>query len=96
MSLQQSFGETNGGGVTTLTFLLQKIDQQIQLWYNEPDIVDGIILLLQKISKNKLARDTLFQIPKYGNIVQFFLQNVARLPANSHRYGSTFFLIRCF
>lgn len=85
LSLQKSFGQVDGGGVNVLTFLLQKIDQQMQLWYNESDIVDGIIHLLKAISKNKTARDAIFQIPKFSAIVQFFLRNVQRLPASSHR-----------
>ncbi|KAJ3359354.1 Exportin-4 [Kappamyces sp. JEL0680] len=82
-SIAHSFGK-QGSGNQILGFLLMKTQQQAGLWYSEIDIVQAIVALLHGLSRNRDARDAMIEMAIFSDIVQFFLQNIARLPASTH------------
>ena len=82
-SIVAAFGSP-GGAPQALDFLLDKIQRIFVAWHAELDVVLQIVSVVEGLSRNPATSTAFLSNPKFNGVVQFFLDNLIRLPATVH------------
>jgi hypothetical protein len=76
---------SNNGGTFILDFILRAIEHHFKLWESEAGIIDQITSVLDSLAMKKDSCDGMLSNAIFGQLVQYILSNMGRLPADSHK-----------
>ncbi|PWY98897.1 hypothetical protein BCV70DRAFT_220770 [Testicularia cyperi] len=81
-SIQQTFGGDAGRQV--LTFLLQRMSENLQLWLTDSDVLVQLAQVLSAFTRSSGIMICLLQLPEMEHLVSAIVSGLDHLPANTH------------
>lgn len=81
-AIQRAFGEQTGRQV--LTFLLQRLSENLQLWMSDSDVLLQLAQVLSAFTRSSGIMICLLQLPEMEQLVSGIVSGLDHLPANTH------------
>lgn len=81
-AIQRAFGEQAGRQV--LTFLLQRLSENLQLWMSDSDVLLQLAQVLSAFTRSSGIMICLLQLPEMEQLVSGIVSGLDHLPANTH------------
>ncbi|SPO32423.1 related to Exportin 4 [Ustilago trichophora] len=81
-AIQRAFGDQAGRQV--LTFLLQRLSENLQLWMSDSDVLLQLAQVLSAFTRSSGIMICLLQLPEMEQLVSGIVSGLDHLPANTH------------
>ncbi|EST05980.2 Armadillo-type fold [Kalmanozyma brasiliensis GHG001] len=81
-AIQRAFGDQAGRQV--LTFLLQRLSENLQLWMSDSDVLQQLAQVLSAFTRSSGIMIHLLQLPQMEQLVSGIVSGLDHLPANTH------------
>ncbi len=86
-AIQRAFGDEPGRQV--LTFLLQRLSENLELWMSDSDVLQQLAQVLSAFTRSSGVMIHLLQQPSMEQLVSSIISNLDHLPANTHTVRSS-------
>lgn len=83
LNIRKAFTE-EGDADRILVFILDIASKNFELWSSDENVLAQIVCLLNTLASKGVIRNRLLRSERFQHIIQYFLNNISRLPPSLH------------